>query len=375
MTPPLPNDTPAIWSIGVAAPPLLSQASVTELGERRSCDTDGQRAFLRRVYARSNITTRGSVLQTSNDPDDLNALQSFYPLPTSSTDRGPTTATRMQRYAIEAPALASTAAMDALTTAGVAPARVTHLVSVSCTGFCAPGLDVELIRRLALRPTVVRTHVGFMGCHAALNALTAARSIARADPDAVVLICCVELCTLHFAYGWSPDRVIANSLFADGAAAAIVAQRPPAPTGRPLWHLDAAASLLVPDSMDAMTWRIGDHGYEMTLAAQVPEMIGRHLRAWCTEWLGSNGARLADVAHWAVHPGGPRILTAVEATLDLPPAALRPSRDVLAGLGNMSSATVLFILRQMAIEHARGPCVAMGFGPGLTMEGMLLHRD
>ncbi|HEV7299340.1 MAG TPA: type III polyketide synthase [Tepidisphaeraceae bacterium] len=362
-----------LLSIGLATPRSIAQTESAAMGERLSCDEEQQRSWLRRVFSRAGAVNRGSVLQQSDDPNDGRSIAEFYPPRAEPTDRGPGTAQRMNRYAIEAPQLAHRAAGDALADAAVPPERVTHLITVSCTGFTAPGLDVELIERLALRPSVSRLHVGFMGCHAALNALGAARAIALADADAVVLVCCVELCSLHFAYGWSPDRVVANSLFADGAAAAVVANVDR--VGRPhLWQLDAVASLLVPGSREAMTWRIGDHGFEMTLSAQVPEMIERHLRPWCQEWLGSNGVRIADVDQWAVHPGGPRILTAAGTALELPDDALQRSRDILAARGNMSSATVLFILRQMADENAHGRCVAMGFGPGLMLEGVLLYR-
>jgi prepilin-type processing-associated H-X9-DG protein len=181
----------------------------------------------------------------------------------------------------------------------------------------------------------------------------------------------VELCSLHLAYGIDPGKLVANALFADGAAAAVVGRDPDAREGA--CRLDDFSSYLVPESLDAMTWKIGDHGFEMTLSAGVPEIIRRHLRGWCESWLSRHDLKLSDVAGWAIHPGGPKILTAVGETLELETRDLRFSRGVLARHGNMSSATVLFILQQMMGEVS-GPCVAIGLGPGLMAEGMLVNR-
>ncbi len=277
----------------------------------------------------------------------------------------------MRHYAELAPPLAVQAAAAALGPSGVRAGDLTHLVTVSCTGFVAPGVDVALIRSLGLPPTVQRTHIGFMGCHGALNGLRVARAFAAAEPDARVLLCAVELCTLHYHYGWDAQKVIANALFADGAAAVVGVPAGAAPPGA--WRVEATGSCLVPDSADAMSWTVGDHGFEMTLARQVPRLIAVHLRPWLEAWLARHGAALDAVGSWAVHPGGPRILDAVEEGLGLPRAALEPSRAVLRDHGNMSSPTVLFILDRLRAARAPRPCVALGFGPGLVAEAALLR--
>jgi predicted naringenin-chalcone synthase len=362
-----------LLGIGTAFPPGMRQADVTTVAESFACEDDRQRGWLRRVFLRSGVDSRGSVLIQS-EATNIADMHAFYPAPTSPADRGPTTAVRMQRYAAEAPALAATAAQHALTEAHQDPQAITHLLTVSCTGFVAPGLDVALIQRLSLRPDVSRQHIGFMGCHAAFNALGAARNIVRADPAARVLVCCVELCTLHFAYGWAPERLVANALFGDGAAAAVVGSAASASDdNRAHWQLRDTASLLLPDSLDAMTWRIGDHGFEMTLSPELPAMVEKRLRPWCEEWLAASGLTVADISRWAIHPGGPKILTAAAAALGIGEESLRYSRAVLAAHGNMSSATILFVLNSMT-QDTQGPCVALGFGPGLMMEGMLLER-
>jgi len=230
-------------------------------------------------------------------------------------------------------------------------------------------VDVALIKGLDLPATVERSHIGFMGCHGAVNGLRVARGFAGADGRARVLVCAVELCSLHYHYGWDPKKMVANALFADGAAAVVGAGDMAAPPDA--WRLAATGSCVFPDSEYAMTWHIGDHGFEMTLSTRVPGLIGRHLRPWLAQWLGQNGLGLGDVHSWAVHPGGPRILSAVEESLGLDRAALDLSREVLAACGNMSSPTLLFILERLRRRQARRPCVALAFGPGLVAEAAL----
>ncbi|MGN6545650.1 MAG: type III polyketide synthase, partial [Aureliella sp.] len=244
-------------------------------------------------------------------------------------------------------------------------------------GFNSPGFDLALYPRLGLSGETARTHVGFMGCHGALNALRVARAIVAADPSACVLLCAVELCTLHHQYTDQPQQVVANSLFADGAAAAVIraargSNGHAALGGDRRWQFIASGSYLMPDSEEMMSWRIGDNGFTMTLSAQVPELIKTQLRPWLSAWLGRHGLSLESIATWAVHPGGPRILSAAATALDLAPDALAASADVLATCGNMSSPTILFILQRLAAAQATGPCVALAFGPGLVVEATLL---
>jgi predicted naringenin-chalcone synthase len=275
----------------------------------------------------------------------------------------------MAVYESEAPALALRSCAGALAAAGTLPAEITHLVTVSCTGFAAPGFDIALVNELGLPPTLQRTHVGFMGCHGALNGLRVANAFATADPAARVLVCSVELCSLHYHYGWDPPKVVANALFADGSGALVgAAAGPPG-----AWRLTASGSCLVPEAADAMTWTIGDHGFGMTLSKRIPEVIGARLRPWLDDWLAARGHSVAGIKSWAVHPGGPKILDAVAATLRLPADAVWASREVLAEYGNMSSATVLFILQRLRERGAAGPCVALGFGPGLNVEVALFE--
>jgi predicted naringenin-chalcone synthase len=288
----------------------------------------------------------------------------------SATTLGPTTHERMQYYEEHAAPLACEAAARALLESPYEAADITHLITVSCTGFAAPGVDVQLMSQLPLAPTVERLNIGFMGCHGAINGLRAALAVANADPQARVLLCAVELCSLHYHFQWDPERFIGNVLFADGAAAVVGAQSSDV---RDAWQVTASGSCLLPDSTDAMTWTVGDHGFEMTLSSRVPDLIGEHLRPWLSQWLAKQGLTIGDIGSWAIHPGGPRIVRAVEESLELPRDATAVSREVLSQCGNMSSPTVLFIIDRLRARQAARPCVTLGFGPGLVAEVALIR--
>jgi predicted naringenin-chalcone synthase len=286
----------------------------------------------------------------------------------------------MQRYEQEAPLLAVRAATAAIRQSGLEPQQVTHLVTVSCSGFSAPGVDIAIVESLSLPAAVARTHVGFMGCHGALNGLRVAQAFASADPTAVVLVCAVELCTLHHQYGWDPQKIVANSLFADGAAA-IIGRAAGESSSRSVadgssrlpGYLAGSASCILPGTTGMMTWNIRDAGFEMTLSPEVPGVITRHLPGVLAEFLSRHGLRTNEVASWCVHPGGPRILSATAEAAGLTDSQLDPSLTILRQCGNMSSPTVLFILQEQIRRGSAGPCVMLGFGPGLNVEMALLR--
>ncbi|MHB0958581.1 MAG: type III polyketide synthase [Pirellulaceae bacterium] len=358
----------AIRGLGVAPPPrVIEQGRAAEISTAFVYGDAKQKRAVPALFRRTRVRRRGSVLLES-DPGN-GPEQSFYQPATSLEDRGPTTALRMQRYEAEAGPLAAIAAQRALTAAQIAPHRITHLINVSCTGFFAPGIDVALIRQLGLPPTVGRVQVGFMGCHGVLNGLCLTRAFVEADPSAHVLLCAVELCSLHFQYGSAPDQLVANALFADGAAALVAAA---AVEANDPWQIAATTSLLLPDCEEAMSWRIGDHGFEMTLSATVPAVIASHVRPWLEDWLHTHELSVATVGSWAIHPGGPRILESVAAALGLPANATVASVEILADRGNMSSASVLFVLDRLQKTGAPRPTVMLAFGPGLVAEAALL---
>ena len=334
-------------------------------------DYDRELQLLNVLYRRSGVQKRHSVLLRSGE-DAAVERQTFYEVASSRTDRGPTTAARMSRYETEAPALAEIACRQALNKTALTADRIDHLVTVSCSGFNSPGFDLALYEKLGLDLNVSRTHVGFMGCHGALNGLRVASALAQSQPGANVLLCAVELCSLHHQYTDDPQQIVANSLFADGAAAAIVRSAALAPSASKAWNLVASGSYLIPNSGDAMSWRIGDNGFAMTLSAQVPELIKTQLKPWLEQWLNRHNLNLSQIATWAIHPGGPRIVSAAASALDLSKEAVQTSLDVLNDCGNMSSPTILFILQRLLDEGRQGPCVALAFGPGLVVEAALL---
>jgi predicted naringenin-chalcone synthase len=182
---------------------------------------------------------------------------------------------------------------------------------------------------------------------------------------------CVELCTLHFQYGWNTEQLVPNALFADGAAAAMLGPEDADTTG-PGWRVLETRSRLFDGTDDVMTWHIGDHGFEMTLSPTVPDVVAESAGPWVEHWLDQHGLGFDDVAAWAIHPGGPRIVSGLAKRLGLDDEAIAASQSVLRHCGNMSSATVLFVLERLWRDGAGSPCVAMSFGPGLIAEGALL---
>lgn len=365
-----------IRGIGTATPARsIGQADAAEIAQTFVYNNRENAGLLTMLYRMTKVRQRGSVLL--EEPNGDRYRQSFYPAAGCATDRGPATAVRMEQYAASAAPLALSASRRALAEAELSADEITHLITVSCTGFDAPGVDVSLVKGLGLPPQVGRVHVGFMGCHGALNALRVAQAFAEADPAARVLLCAVELCSLHYAYGWDPEKVVANALFADGAAALVASgDQDPWRNGdgeEDAWRVAASGSCLLPDSEHEMSWRIGDHGFEMTLSPRVPDIIERNLRGWLEDWLGEQNLSVPQVGSWAIHPGGPRIIQGVSKALDLSPEALEPSYRVLAEYGNMSSPTVLFVVEQLRRMGGERPCVALAFGPGLVAEATLFE--
>lgn len=318
------------------------------------------------IYRASAIDRRHSVVRDFVDDDAGGFLYD----PQEREFLVPGTARRNELYADESGKLASEAARDGLERAGTEPSSVTHLITVSCTGFFAPGPDIELVERLCLRREVERYHIGFMGCYGAFPALRLARSICLAHPDAVVLVVSVELCTLHLQASNDSDSLLAGSVFADGAAAAVVGSTPG--DGAEL-VLDSFANTLVPGARDEMAWTVGDTGFEMKLSGRIPAVIECEARDALAPLLDKAGLAPDQVAQWAVHPGGRAILDRFESALGLEDGSLWASREVLRRYGNMSSATVLFVLERIISEGAdNGPIAALAFGPGLAVESALL---
>jgi predicted naringenin-chalcone synthase len=319
-----------------------------------------RQAVFKRMAEKSGIEHRYSCLVPSGDPEGecLDAGNLY------RRDAFPGTAQRMDIYEDQAHRLA-TRAVDALEL-GAERSRITHLIVATCTGFSAPGIDLEIVARCGLDPSVERTLIGFMGCYAAINALKLARHIVRSEPEARVLVVNIELCTLHLRETKDLEKLLSFCLWGDGCTAALVTADPVG------LRLDSFKALLAADTADLMSWSVRDDGFDMVLSGRVPHAIEDTLGAHRDVFL--RGAAVADIDLWAVHPGGRSVLDAVERVLDLPAEALGRSRKVLRDKGNMSSATVMFVLEDMlatADPGMRG--CGMAFGPGLTAETLLFE--
>ena len=363
-----------LGAIGTANPVhRIAQPQIADFMAQALAFGDNDTRKLRALYRVSGIEHRFSVVP---DYGRANGEYTFFPN-TPTLEPFPSVGQRMALYRREALPLATEAVRDCLRQVpGVVPNSITHLVTVSCTGMYAPGLDIELVQALGLRPDVRRTCVNFMGCYAAVNAVKLADAFCLADATARVLIVSVELCTIHFQKSPEEDHLISNALFGDGAAACLV-QAKPLPDGAPSLALQAFHCGLEPDGHDDMAWHINDFGFEMTLSSYVPKLIQRGIRNLTEGLLQSLPVELADIRHFAIHPGGRKILETIEAELGLTRDDNRHAYRVLRDYGNMSSATVLFVLRDV-LAHATpaehgAPVLSFAFGPGLTMEAMLLE--
>ncbi|PXA68386.1 type III polyketide synthase [Cryobacterium arcticum] len=361
----------------------------------------------------SGIDTRHTVIEeltldsTATEPQFFDAANQLLLVPG--------TRVRNELYIEQATKLFVEAGRRALAACpGLDPADITHVVTVSCTGFYAPGPDYMLVRELGLAPSTQRYHLGFMGCYASMPALRTAKQFVEADPNAVVLVVSAELCSLHLRTSSDPDTIVASSLFSDGAAAGIVSSRLPV-AGENALNLDFFETVITPVGEGDMAWKIGDEGFEMILSSYVPHIIDEHIESALaplfarddalTRALAAGVVAEADalaagadpdgtaaagqvltslapgstlstaIAHWAIHPGGRSILDKTEAKLGLTEAQLVPSRETLRTNGNMSSATILFVMKEIldGESTAEGDRVcAMAFGPGLTVESGLM---
>lgn len=319
---------------------------------------------LRQVAKGSGIERRYTVLPA---PFSTAGPQPYY-VPGSF----PTTGARMKTYQREAPLLAASAIAH-LQQETKPLFGITHLIVTSCTGFYAPGLDIDIVRHCGLSPHVQRTIIGFMGCHAALVGLRHAKQIVESDPEATVLMVNLELCSLHLQETSRMDRLISFLLFSDGCAASLITARPEG------LRLDECMSHLSLADSERMAWHIEDSGFAMTLDARLPARIRQWFAA--NEELSKTGHDPADVL-WAIHPGGRLILDAVQETCGISEEQMAFSRGVLQRFGNMSSASVMFVLRDLLATHAHSatprPVRAMAFGPGLTVEStdltLMPHR-
>jgi predicted naringenin-chalcone synthase len=354
-----------IVSIGTANPGKAILQ--TQIGEfmKMAHDLDNQEARkLNFVYRHTGIENRYSVIDDFRyeDPEKF----SFFPT-NKELEPFPGTKKRMGLFEKHAFPLAERAIADCLGSTVYKPSDISHLILVSCTGMFAPGLELEIMHTMGFRTDVERYAIHFMGCYAAFNGIKLADRICDSDPHAKVLVLSVELCTIHFQKEYNEDNLLANALFGDGAAAALITNE------KKGLNIKGFHSRVFKEGEKDMAWSIGDFGFEMRLSKYVPELLGKGLKE-INVYL-EDKFQLSKINNFAIHPGGKQILQKVEQAFKIDKLQNLHSHDILTGFGNMSSATILFVLKKWLLDNdASGNILAMGFGPGLTLETLLLEK-
>lgn len=326
---------------------------------------DAERRKLRFMYSQSGIQQRYSVLADYSKPvHDWK----FYPQ-SENLEPFPTLEQRMALFNKQAPLLSVDAIRNCLDNIHDHK-EVTHLITVSCTGMSAPGLDLQVMELMDFDKHIFRTSVNFMGCYAAIHALKIGDALCNSDPGARVLIVCTELCTLHFQREATLDNMTSSLLFGDGAAAILMT----ADSGsHPGLHIDGFYSEIIVKGKRDMAWELSSSGFLMTLSGYVPDLIEEDFRAVVHRAIG--GDSLEDISHWCMHPGGKRILEAVSKSTGVDGEALRHSYRVLQQYGNLSSASVVFVLKEILQQKTPiRKLFGAAFGPGLTVETFTAHN-
>ncbi|WP_162055518.1 type III polyketide synthase [Pontibacter pamirensis] len=360
-----------ICAIGTANPPnKIPQMQIADFMATALQFDEQNTRKLKALYRVSGIGQRYSVLE---DYTRQNGDFTFYPN-TPTLEPFPTVQQRMDEYRKYAVDLSEEAIRNCLShTSAASLPEITHLITVSCTGMYAPGLDIELVERLKLSPCVQRTAVNFMGCYAAFNAIKLADAICKADPKARVILVCTEICTIHFQKHAEQDHLVSNALFGDGAAAVLMQGQP---NGEVSLELQSFHCDIAPAGKSDMAWHIGDTGFEMTLSSYVPDLIKKGIKELTDRLLQGLKTKASEIKLFAIHPGGRRILEVIEQELGMTRDENRFAYQVLRDFGNMSSATVLFVLKALmdtlTTEEQDEPVLSFAFGPGLTLESMLL---
>lgn len=353
-----------IQSIGTALPPFVTDQSViADFMVRHLKLNEEEERNLRILYRASGIQKRYSVIQDFHTPMNGHA---FF----KDNLQFPSAKPRMELYQKHAIGLAEKAVSEALSS--FEKEKITHLITVSCTGMYAPGLDIELIERLGFRTDIQRTSINFMGCYAAFNAMKMANQIIEANSSAKVIVVCVELCSIHLQEKKDEENLLANAIFGDGAAALLMTSEV-APKSLELkkFYSDLALS-----GKKEMGWYIGDDGFEMKLSSKVPDVIKNGISELTDRLFQNIELTLSDIEFFAIHPGGKRILEVIEEKLSISKEQNRHARAGLRTHGNMSSPTVLFIMKSIlnTIENEddQKHILSFAFGPGLTLESAVL---
>ena len=360
-----------IISIGTAVPPhSLSQRDMIPLMQKIYGLDEKEARRLAFMYRQSDIETRYTVLADYTQPDEKH--WNFIPI--DQDDPLPNLDERMKIYNREALPLSILSIKDCLENI-ITPKEVTHLITVSCTGMSAPGLDLQIAEALDMKPEVFRTSVNFMGCYGAVHALKLAKLICDSTPNSNVLIVATEFCSIHFQKEYTPDLASSTILFSDGSAAVLVSNC--IQTGKKLQLADFYSKVAYKGKKD-MAWELSHRGFIITLSSYIPDLIEQDIAALVQEATQHSGLSIKDITHWCIHPGGKKILTAIKNQLQLTEEDMHFSRSILSRYGNMSSPTVLFVLKEILDnldDNTPANIFGTAFGPGLTMETFLCTKQ
>lgn len=353
-----------ILSIGTALPPYRhQQTDILHFMQDVYALKESERRKLKYLYHRSNIAHRYSVLPDYSCPG---AEWEFYPH-TENLEPFPSLELRMTLFNKYAAPLSVEAIQNCLE-GRLGSSEISHLITVSCTGISAPGLDIQVMELMGLSKNIFRTSVNFMGCYAAIHALKMADALCSSDRSARVVIVCTELCTLHFQKEPTMDNMASSLLFGDGSAALLVTHDDYPCKGL---HIENFYSEVVVKGKKHMSWELSSSGFLMTLSGYIPELLEEDFGGLVDRALNHSQLQKSDITGWCIHPGGNRILEAINKSLCFQDGELQEGYNVLKEYGNMSSPTILFVLRNMlrSLENNR-PARIFGaaFGPGLTME-------
>lgn len=362
-----------ITAIGIANPPnKFSQAKIADFMIKAMQLNQHDSRLLQTIFKASGIDFRHSVLSDYGKESDF----SFY---TNSSDFEPfpTTEKRLHAFRENVVTLSANAIdnmMQSVPSFNITD--VTHLIVVCCTGMYAPGLDIDIVKKYKLNPSVQRTGINFMGCYAAFNALKAADAFCYQNDDAKVLIVCTELCSLHFQKKATEDNLLANALFADGSAAVLIEAKTSQPKRlRP----ESFHSALMPESAEDMAWSIGNLGFEMKLSTYVPSIIKKGITSLTDVLLSKISKKISDIKFFAIHPGGKKILESIENELGISKIQNDDAYSVLKNYGNMSSPTILFVLYHLMLKLNEQDndeyILSFAFGPGLTVESVVMKIE
>ncbi len=357
-----------IISIGTALPSYRhAQTDILQFMQQVYAATEDDKRKMRFLYSQSGISQRYSVISDYSRPVQE---WKFYPQ-TEGLDPFPSLEQRMAVYNRKAPQL-SVDAIRACLHNVLHPKEITHLITVSCTGMTAPGLDLQVMELMDLNKNIFRSSVNFMGCYAAIHALKIADAFCTSDPAAKVMVVCTELCTLHFQREATMDNIASSLLFGDGSSAALVTSNGSEGTGL---YIDQFYSEVIPKGKRDMAWELSSSGFLMTLSGYIPDLIQEDFAGIVDKVAAKENLTRNDFSHWCVHPGGKRVLEAIHKSLHLSNGELNYSYDVLKEFGNLSSATILFVLKEILSKGDKvDKLFAAAFGPGLTVETFTAHN-